>query len=122
MALPRKWSRRIVVHGETYIWYLKRNEIMTGWKHIAIRHSASPQAQLLLLDCYAHDFEFGPGMVRRAIEFALANGWTPQQKAAPLYLGFDNVQFVRLPPGEQYLQVYQHPPSVTWITPDSETT
>jgi len=115
MTFPRKWNRRIVVGEETYLWYLKRNETWMDSKHIAIRHLQSPQGQLMLLDFYAFDFELRPRSVREAIEFALANGWMPKGKAKPLYIGFDNVRFVLLPPGEQYTRVFQHPPSVTWL-------
>ena len=117
MAFPKECNRRIVVGGETYLWYLRKMEAWMDSKHIAIRHSASPTGQLLLLDFYAHDFEIRPWMVRQAIEFALANGWTPQQKGTPLYIGFDNVQFVRLPRGEQYITAFQYSPSVTQNTP-----
>lgn len=99
MAFPRRWSRRIVVAAEPYRWYLRGNETWFDSKHIAVRHDAHPCGQLLLLDFYAHDFEVRPQMIRGAIEFALGDGWHPALKGKPLYIGFDNVEFVRLPPG-----------------------
>jgi hypothetical protein len=118
MALPKNYNRHIVVDGETYIWYLKRNEAWKNAKHIAVHHEGEGSGQFLLLDFSAHDFEIRPGMIAEAIAFALTSGWTPKQKAKPLYIGFDNVDFVVLPRGEQYLRVFPHPPSITWLTPE----
>lgn len=120
MAIPKMWNRRIVVGDEAYIWYLKGDDPWMDSKHIAIRQDQYPQGQLLLLDFYAYEFEIRPRTIREAIEFALGNGWTPGSKAVPLYVGFDNVQFVLLPPGEQYTRVFQLPPSAVWLQQTSE--
>jgi hypothetical protein len=121
MTIPRKYNRRIVVDGEAYLWYLRGNDAWRDAKHIAIRHSQHVSGQLLLLDFNAYEFEIRPKMIRSAIEFAQTNGWTPTTKANPLYIGFDNVRFIVLPPGEHYVRVFQHPPSVTWLKPTPET-
>ena len=121
MAFHRRNNRRIVVGGETYLWCLKSRYVWSRCGHIAVRHSNTQGGgQLLLLDFSAFAFEIRPKTIREAIEFALANGWSPTSKAKPLYIGFDNVNFVVLGPGEQYLSVWQHPPSMTWIQPTNE--
>jgi hypothetical protein len=121
MAFPKQCSRRIVVGEETYLWYLKRNDAWKDSKHIAIRQEAAPTGQLLLLDMYAWAFEIRPRTIRDAIEFALRNGWTPQEKAQPLYIGFDNLQFVRLPPGDQYLSHDTYPIPHTFPASEPDT-
>lgn len=110
MAFTKRQNRRIVVGGEPYLWYLKGNWAWDGDTHIAIRHNASLQGQLLLLDYNARQFEIRPQMIREAIEFALAQGWNPRAKALPLYVGHNNREFVVLPPGVQYLSMdsYHH--------------
>ena len=102
MALPRKNTHTIVVRGEIYLWHRSRRfETHNRWT--AIRKKDT-EGQLLLLDPYHHDLSFGAGAVHKAIEFALAHGWTPERKGKPVkvrYKGDDcqGEQFTVLPPG-----------------------
>jgi len=106
MAFPKKHSRRIVVDGVTYLWRLKQGYAWRDGQHIAIC-PATDAGQLLLVEYYAFQGMIGPGMVRQAIDFALANGWTPTRRARrPLYVGFDGANSIVLPEGALYTHTF----------------
>ena len=93
--------RKIVVDGEPYEWVLRDDSLHGSDRHIAV-YSASTKGQTLYLGPYAWEFEVRPRTVSDAIKFALTIGWTPKTGAPPIYLGFRDDQFFRLPEGVRF--------------------
>ena len=102
MAFPKKYTRKITIDNQIYLWHLNGNSLEFGEHHITIRHQQIA-GQILYIDPYAWDLEIRPGMIREAILFALENGWLPLEKKAPMYLGFQNEQFILLPEGIEFI-------------------
>jgi hypothetical protein len=94
--------RNIVVDNEPYEWVLPKNSLFAdGDRHIAV-YSPSATGQTLYLDPYAWEFEVRPKTIAAAVRFALGIGWTPNRPAPPLYLGFRNGEFFRMPEGVRF--------------------
>jgi hypothetical protein len=94
--------RKIVVDEEAYEWVLRDNSLAAnGERHVAV-YSPSKKGQTLHLDPYAWEFEVRPRTISEAIRFALGIGWTPTSPAPPMYLGFRDDQFFRLPDGMRF--------------------
>src|SRR5438128_348413 len=112
MTLTKKNTRRITIAGEEYLWHLNRRfENRSSW--IVIQHSCYSD-QLLCLNPYSHDLLIGPGAVAEAIRFALNNGWTPQTKAAPMYLDYERENFI-IVKGDP-AKYRKKPPDIIWFT------
>jgi hypothetical protein len=99
VAFAKKFSRRITVEDETYLWYLRDNSLEFEPRRIVVQHVA-PRGQMLIIDPlsgpYALGFEIRPRVIREIVLCGLRLGWNPQQKAEPFYLGHDGQHFVRL--------------------------
>lgn len=97
MALAKKFTRRIVVNGEPFLWYFRDNSLdcETG-RRVAVQHETTP-GQLLVADpfyeTYAQTVEIRPQTIRDVILFGLAQGWTPKEKANPLFVTHDGVNW-----------------------------
>jgi hypothetical protein len=86
MSFPRKWTRRLVIGYDAYLWHAPPDWILdhkVRW--MTIRHERVA-GQVLYADLYLRDFPFGPAGPRLAIHFALEHGWRPKEKALPLYV------------------------------------
>src|SRR5689334_13914547 len=83
MALPRKQTHTITVGGERHLWH--RSPAFESDSRWTVIQKLGCTGQLLMLDPYAA-WSFGPGSVQRAVDFALAHGWTPAAKAPPMKL------------------------------------
>lgn len=93
--------RKIVVHGQTFQWFLKGNSLDSGGdKHISV--FASRAGQRLLIDPYAWHIEIRPRTVAEAIRFSLSQGWQPNEVRAPMYLSRNDDGFYVLPEGVRY--------------------
>ena len=94
--------RKIVVDDEPYEWVLRDNSLSAnGDRHVTV-YSPSKTGQTLYVDPYAWEFDVRPKTVADAIRFALSIGWTPTSVAPPMYLGFRDTQFFRLPEGVRF--------------------
>jgi hypothetical protein len=91
MTLPRKDTHTINVGGELYSWHRSRRfERHNRWTVI---RKKDPEGQFLLLDPYHHDLSFGAGAAAKAIEFAMAHGWTPEKRGTPMKLRYNGDNF-----------------------------
>jgi len=104
VAFAKKFSRRITVEGETYLWYFRDNSLEFEPRRIAVQHIAA-RGQMLIIDPlsgpYALGFEIKPRVIREIVLCGLLLGWNPQQKAEPFFLGHDGQHFVRIESGDR---------------------
>ncbi|MEM7432522.1 MAG: hypothetical protein AAF351_11385 [Pseudomonadota bacterium] len=96
MAFPKKHTRQISVDNRSYVWHLNQNSLVFREAHITIAENGV-SGQILYLDPYPWGLEIRPKKVRKAILWAIENGWTPAKKGPPMYLGFQNGEFFILP-------------------------
>ena len=76
MTWPRRHSRQIHIGGTEYLWHLSGNNIYTP-ANVSV--GTENGRYFLFIDPYAHDFEITPACVRAAVEWALAEGWSPER-------------------------------------------
>src|SRR5262245_9988688 len=77
MALPRKGTRRIVVDDTIYRWTVSPDD-EPGVAMLVEQWDGPAQRMKTWVE---HGIVISPGLVRRAILYALANGWTPSAKS-----------------------------------------
>lgn len=97
MSIPRKGSRRIIVNGSTYLWYIRRkigywHEMFGGSLLVGIERIDPPSRQTLLFyagygrhDSMQYDYAtvITPRIVEVAILHALKTGWKPHLPGSP---------------------------------------
>jgi len=95
MTLPRKGTRRIVVADRTYRWLLTRRAVGSERRHfwprcLYVEQTQGPGQRLVVRFDYpvwhhvAGQAQYPtPGLVRRVIEAALAEGWQPTRPGLP---------------------------------------
>ena len=98
-----KSKREIKVLEEEYLWVLDGNTTH-GYNEGHIRiHAQKLTKRILYLDPYNWHFEVRPQTIRKAILFAINNGWNPKEKGAPLYLAMKgDGDFYVLPEGVKF--------------------
>ena len=99
MALPKKYSRKIVVGGTTYVWHLSQNSLELKEAPITIAQADAPR-QFLHVDPFPAllgHCEITPRTIRRVILWALKNGWRPTERRSPLRIGYRDGEFIVLP-------------------------
>ena len=101
MAFPKKYTRKITVNDQTYLWHLNENSIDFEEYHITIRHEKIA-GQILYLDLYSWHLSIRPRTIREAILWALENGWEPKEKGKPIYVGYPDGKFQLLPEGIRF--------------------
>ncbi len=93
MAFVKKFTRRIMVNGEIYLWYFRDNSLESRPRRIAVQHSVA-RGQMLVVSPwsgpYTLSFDIRPRAIRELILFGLTQGWKPSEKAPPLILGHDD--------------------------------
>lgn len=91
MAFAKKFTRRITVEGESYLWYFKDNNLESEPRRIVIQHIAA-RGQMLIIDPLAEPyvlrFEMRPRVIREIILFGLAHGWEPRKKMKHFLLSY----------------------------------
>jgi len=89
MAFAKKFTRRITVEGETYLWYFRDNSLESEPRRIVIQHIAA-RGQMLVIDpldgAYTLRFEIRPRVIREIILFGLTHGWEAKKKTKSLFL------------------------------------
>jgi len=99
MAFAKKYTRRITVKGETYLWYFRDNSLEFEPRRIVVQQAAT-RGQMLIVDPfsgpYVLGFEIRPKAIREIILFGLSHAWTPEAKSEPLFLGHNGLHFVEL--------------------------
>ncbi len=92
MAFPKKYTRKLVVNNEQYLWHLNGNwEVSNSW--IVISKKDCESNQLLFLDPYHHDILPTKSTVTSAIIFGIENGWKPHEKGKNIKLAFNGRAF-----------------------------
>lgn len=86
MAWPKKHTRTLVVHGETYQWQSDTK----NFRQWTVIGKKSGEGQLIFLDPYF--LSTTPGQIRKVIIFALSSGWKPDHKHKPLRLGAELIR------------------------------
>lgn len=87
--MPKKVKRKITGLNESYYWVLDGNTIDGGKEtHIRI-HSKQITKSILYLVPYAWHFEVKPKTIKQAIQFALGNGWNPNEKGTEITLSMN---------------------------------
>lgn len=101
MAIPKRGSRKIVVNGEAYRWYLRRRptqsqlDYMTNTIGLAVEHADVKGSVLAITLPQQHpnvrpDIEVErpivPADVEEYIQTALIQGWKPTQPGKPFAL------------------------------------
>jgi len=98
MTFVKKFTRRITVEGESYLWHLRDSNLDSEPRRIVVQHIPA-RGQMLFVDPFAGpwvlNFEIRPRVIREIILFGLVHGWEPKKKAAPFLLRHDGVHFVR---------------------------
>ena len=98
MAFAKKFTRRITVEGESYLWHLRDNNLEAEPRRIVVQHIAA-RGQILVVDPFSEpwvlNFEIRPRVIRTMILFGLTHGWEPKEKAAPYLLRHDGEHFIR---------------------------
>ena len=104
MAFAKKYTRRITVEGETYLWYFRDNSLESQPRRIVVQQSATP-GQMLIVDPFSGPYVLGleirPKAIREIILFGLSHGWKPKAKSKPLFLGHNGLHLVELESGIQ---------------------
>ena len=104
MSFPKKYTRKIVVEGITYLWHMSQNSLEGRATHITIAQETAPN-QFLHVDPFAAVFEgveIRPRTIRRIILWALKNGWQPTRKRPPIFVGYCSDGFFVLPDGIRF--------------------
>lgn len=99
--MGRVSKRNIVVYDISYIWTLKGNKIDTKECHIKV-HKEGKSKSILYIDPYDWNLEIRPENIRKAIIFALKNGWEPDMNKKDIYVSFDDSGFILLPEGIKF--------------------
>lgn len=100
MAIPKKGTRKIVVDGVAYRWYIRRNGDYHGALTVAVELAANDSASILVVDFHTPrpgsftalfygypKISITPKDVVTHIRAALAAGWNPLQPGSPfIYL------------------------------------
>lgn len=93
-------KRKISVEGEEYYWTLKSNTTNAKGKehHIKVLLTRATKS-ILYIDPFDWNFEIRPKTIRKAILFALSNGWNPEKAKSELYISMkdNNGEFFTLP-------------------------
>jgi hypothetical protein len=76
MTLPRKGTRKITVDGIEYRWLLSPND---SGLELAVECIEYPREKMGALIKYGNIVS--PGLVRKAILYALSTGWQPQTQS-----------------------------------------
>ena len=91
MAFTKKFTRRIIVEGEAYLWHFRDNSLESEPRRIVVQH-ISTRGQMLVVDPfsrpYALGFEIRPRVIREIILFGLTHGWEAKKKTKPFFLKF----------------------------------
>lgn len=96
--MSRIVKRKIIVEEKCYYWTLNGNSIDDKEKHIKI-HTNKSTKSILYLDPYNWNFEIRPNTIRKAILFAIKNGWKPEENTDKMYISFNEKGFYILPKG-----------------------
>jgi hypothetical protein len=97
----RRPFRKIVVSDRQFVWKLRGNRLdQPTERHIVV--GAADRKGHLLIDPYPWELEITPATVSFAIQFALANGWDPDRRGAPMILGYRRGAFLVLPSGVRF--------------------
>lgn len=96
MSIPRKGSRRIIVNGQTYLWYIRRkigywHEFFGGSLLVGIERIDPVSRQTLQFNAgygrhdAVHHYAtvVTPRIVEAAIQHALKTGWKPHLPGSP---------------------------------------
>lgn len=94
-------KRKIVVEENEYFWTLENNSICETDRHIKI-HKKGITKSILYIDPYDWYFEIRPKMIRKAIIYALTNGWSPEMKDCQIYIAMQKNEFYVLPKGIEF--------------------
>ncbi|RZB33357.1 MAG: hypothetical protein SRB1_01185 [Desulfobacteraceae bacterium Eth-SRB1] len=74
MAWPKKGTRKLVIHGEEYLWHYDAhcpfcsNDVFTIGQ--------AEKRFVLYIDPFPWEFEMRPATVVKAVTWALSNGWS----------------------------------------------
>ena len=92
-------KRKIHLDGIEYEWCIRGNDLYTASvKYITI-YKPGAGGRPVYLDPYPWSLEIRPATVKKAIIFAKENGWNPEEKGKPLFLGYVDDAFTVLPDG-----------------------
>lgn len=76
MTWPKKQTRRLHIDQREFLWRLNGNRIE---RDVRITVGTRQGIFFLFIDPYAHDFEITPANIRRAVQWALRAGWSPDR-------------------------------------------
>jgi hypothetical protein len=77
--MTRTHKRKITVNDRGFEWCIRGNDPeMSKGRHITI-YLPESQGSALYIDPYAMELEIRPKTVRQAIEFAIKEGWSPEE-------------------------------------------
>lgn len=101
--MSKRAKRKITVFNKEYLWVLDGNTIDSHPpQHIKV-HAMGATKSILYLDPYNWHFEVRPQTIERAIKFAIANGWSPEEAGTSLMLSMNREGgFYVLPEGIQF--------------------
>lgn len=94
--ISRKWSRKIIVDGQSYRWvartiYDYQDGRITDMLLIAPGQKPGQKMMALFEDRRLHEAnQITPGIVRKIILSAIAQGWRPQTTGGPYRLSNAN--------------------------------
>jgi len=92
-------KRKIHLDGIEYEWCIRGNDLFTASvKYITI-YRPGTGGRPVYLDPYPWSLEIRPATVKKAIIFAKNNGWDPEIKGKPLFIGYVDGSFIVLPEG-----------------------
>lgn len=76
MTWPNNQTRRLHIDQREFLWHLNGNRIE---RDVRITVGTRQGRFFLFIDPYAHDFEITPANIRRAVQWALRAGWSPDR-------------------------------------------
>ncbi len=100
MTWPKKHTRRLRFNDREWLWHVSGGEI---WAETPITVGTEAGRYVFHIDPYAHDFEITPAMIRRAIKWALSEGWSPENgPIRSMAYSTETESFYWLPKGMRY--------------------
>ncbi|GJM25526.1 MAG: hypothetical protein DHS20C16_19410 [Phycisphaerae bacterium] len=100
MAWPKKHTRRIRINNREWLWHISGGGT---WAETPITVGIEEGRYVFHIDPYAHDLDITPSMIRHAIEWALAEGWSPEEGPIRSMAYSDETHsFYWLPSGARY--------------------
>lgn len=101
MVWPKKGTRKISVDSVTYLWHYSAHCPMCSNDVLTVGITGMPY--VLYIDPFPWNFEIKPSAIAEAIQWAVNEGWSPDQGPTKAMSLDSTGAFIWLPDGERHL-------------------